>query len=71
MVRFTFQLFHVCGVAHAIDAWGDNVSDALARAPAERDADRSVMSTRDCRGVRRRLRGGGWRAVHHCSTQRE
>nr|WP_175803124.1 universal stress protein [Burkholderia anthina] len=48
-----FQLSGVRGIARTIDACGEDVSDVLARAAAECDADLIVMGTHGRRGVRR------------------
>ncbi|WP_396333420.1 universal stress protein [Burkholderia anthina] len=52
-----FQLSGVRGIARTIDACGEDVSDVLARAAAECDADLIVMGTHGRRGVRRALLG--------------
>ena len=52
-----FRLSGVRGIAQTIDACGENVSDVLARAAAECDADLIVMGTHGRRGVRRALLG--------------
>ncbi|MBU9618545.1 universal stress protein [Burkholderia multivorans] len=52
-----FQLAGVRGIAQTIDACGENVSDVLARAAAEYDADLIVIGTHGRRGVRRLLLG--------------
>ncbi|RQR86692.1 MULTISPECIES: universal stress protein [unclassified Burkholderia] len=52
-----FRLSGVRGIAHTIDARGENVSDVLARAAAECDADLIVMGTHGRRGFRRMFVG--------------
>ncbi|RQR34183.1 MULTISPECIES: universal stress protein [unclassified Burkholderia] len=52
-----FRLSGVRGIAQTIDAGGEDVSDVLARAAAECDADLIVMGTHGRRGVRRALLG--------------
>ncbi|CAM2172277.1 Universal stress protein A [Burkholderia latens] len=52
-----FQLLGVRGIAQTIDACGEDISDVLARAAAECDADLIVMGTHGRRGVRRALLG--------------
>lgn len=52
-----FQLSGVRGIAQTIDACGADVSDVLARAAAECEADLIVMGTHGRRGVRRALLG--------------
>ncbi|MGN7980098.1 universal stress protein [Burkholderia sp. 22313] len=55
--KAAFQLSGVRGIAQTIDAYGEDVSDVLARAAAECDADLIVMGTHGRRGVRRALLG--------------
>ena len=52
-----FRLSGVRGIAHTIDVRGENVSDVLARAAAECDADLIVMGTHGRRGFRRMFLG--------------
>ena len=52
-----FRLSGVRGIARTIDAGGADISDVLARAAAECDADLIVMGTHGRRGVRRALLG--------------
>ncbi|MCR4466811.1 universal stress protein [Burkholderia sp. SCN-KJ] len=52
-----FRLSGVRGIAHTIDVRGENVSDVLARAAAECDADLIVMGTHGRRGFRRMFVG--------------
>ncbi|CAM2175915.1 Universal stress protein [Burkholderia latens] len=52
-----FRLSGVRGSAQTIDACGEDISDVLARAAAECDADLIVMGTHGRRGVRRALLG--------------
>ncbi|AOI91894.1 universal stress protein [Burkholderia pseudomultivorans] len=52
-----FQLSGVRGIAQMIDACGEDISDVLARAAAECDADLIVIGTHGRRGVHRALLG--------------
>lgn len=52
-----FRLSGVRGIARTIDGGGSDVSDVLARAAAECDADLIVMGTHGRRGVRRAVLG--------------
>ncbi|MFP3504855.1 universal stress protein [Burkholderia sp. SIMBA_062] len=52
-----FRLSGVRGIARTIDACGADISDVLARAAAECDADLIVMGTHGRRGLRRALLG--------------
>ncbi|ACB68632.1 UspA domain protein [Burkholderia ambifaria MC40-6] len=52
-----FRLSGVRGIARTIDAGGADISDVLARAAAECDADLIVMGTHGRRGLRRALLG--------------
>ncbi|MGK8206126.1 universal stress protein [Burkholderia cenocepacia] len=58
-----FRLSGVRGVAHALDACGENVSAVLARAADDCDADLIVMGTHGRRGVGRMLLGSVAEAV--------
>ncbi|WP_175949245.1 universal stress protein [Burkholderia vietnamiensis] len=52
-----FQLSGVRGIAQTVEANGQDISDVLARAAAECDADLIVMGTHGRRGVRRAVLG--------------
>jgi nucleotide-binding universal stress UspA family protein len=52
-----FRLSGIRGIAKTIDACGADISDVLARAAAECDADLIVMGTHGRRGLRRALLG--------------